>query len=81
MSWISVKDRFPDFDIPVLVYFLKSKSMMCGMRSYTGDGWLWSIWNGLGDFQDKSEFECDDDYPITHWMPLPEPPKQPDNKE
>jgi hypothetical protein len=67
--WIPVGERLPDLDVEVLVW----------QQGYTAIGWRehrpWytvpkTIWT-LGDELDKG-------YPpekITHWMPLPAPPK------
>ena len=72
-EWISVKDRLPEYDIPVLVTYIglgdkKPYSDAVAMWSlelngYNG-GWVWTL--------DESEVEVK----ITHWMPLPKPPKE-----
>jgi hypothetical protein len=63
-EWISVKDRMPEEGVEVLVY---------------GDIYL----NRKGadvDFVDKSgNFFYYDEGEVTHWMPLPMPPKPKDN--
>jgi len=66
-GWISVKDRLPELDEKVLV--------LCGDICFGGrvddaDGWLWGVANIIGDI------EADDDYEVTHWQPLPTPPKK-----
>lgn len=58
-EWISVKDRLPDIGIEVLVY----------LSSYNG-----------GSIRTDQRYTNQswmwyEDYDITHWMPLPEPPK------
>lgn len=69
MEWISVKDRLPDENVPVLVTY---KSIFDG--SYCSDGiainneygqWIW--WDeGIAEEEVSAE--------ITHWALLPEPP-------
>lgn len=67
MEWISVKERLPEAYKSVLVY----------------------IRNASGEAGYDITFYCDHLYDtgnrwylpvnITHWMPLPEPPKEDDN--
>lgn len=59
-EWISVKDRLPEDNKEVLIY--------CG--SYHELGWYES-----NNKSWRSDFLgcCTDD--VTHWIPLPEPPK------
>lgn len=61
MNWISVKERLPQDEESVLVWG-------CGFIEI---GWY--------DASDKcwctDDFDYDDDQ-VTHWMPLPEPPKE-----
>jgi hypothetical protein len=71
--WIPVAERLPDYDVPVLVTYLgftDNKPYSDGiarwvleMNGYTG-GWEWTL--------DGDEVEVT----ITHWMPLPAPPKE-----
>lgn len=75
-GWISVEDRLPPLKTPV---FAGSKRFSDGNFSWWiferfdgGDGWLWSRLNGSSLDDD---FECDDDYYITHWQPLLDEPK------
>ena len=78
MEWISVKDRLPEDDQHVLVYHAEDFHITVGYfesdyvqyyiesdgsKFYTDDGWETEIsWAPKGD--------------VTHWMPLPEPPKE-----
>lgn len=74
-EWISVKDRLPDFEAEVL-FFDNCKSIHKGWLSRKSNCW----------FIDTSELSVDGDACITddsieieyvtHWMPLPEPPKE-----
>ncbi len=78
MEWISVKDRLPDDDEDVLVYheydFHISVGCFCrdnihyyietdGSKFYTDTGW-------------ESEIPWAQKGGVTHWMPLPQPPKE-----
>lgn len=73
-GWISVEDRLPAMDEPVLVYTPSSVVKVCfdewctyheapvswsSATVETGEGWQ------------NHEFE-----EVTHWMPLPPPPEQ-----
>lgn len=61
MKWISVKDKLPEH-FGSLLGFTKSKRTLI----------TW-IDKGTKTF----DFHCiDDDDEFTHWMPLPEPPKE-----
>lgn len=81
MEWISVADGLPDFiegkDITKNVLCVVKGKVTLGQRYYVdGEGWLWACGVGyvFGDLA-TVEIEADDDYNVTHWMPLPEPPK------
>lgn len=59
-KWISVEERLPEEEVQVLVYG----------RIFMDIGWIL-------DGKWKSEYiNAYDDDEITHWMPLPEPPKE-----
>lgn len=64
MKWISVKKRLPDNFAHVLIYFKKG-GMIIGHYSPNVNQW-----------KNKDNEWCDYDIncPVTHWMPLPEPP-------
>lgn len=72
--WIPVTERLPEVFAPVLVKYLGYND---GSASPTNvdtavllEGNVWYWWEGdLADCDD--EVKCT----ITHWMPLPEPPK------
>ncbi|MGO1500799.1 MAG: DUF551 domain-containing protein [Marinobacter sp.] len=62
-GWISVDDQLPDADLQVLVYSPVSDDLefdYLDVCADTGDEW----------------FAGDTGRYITHWMPLPEPPKE-----
>ena len=72
MEWISVKDRLPRCNVPVLVY-RPSMAAQILVDEYRGfwdeDAADWcEDWALYGKHNGKDI--------ITHWMPLPEPPKE-----
>lgn len=68
MDWISVKDRMPEKDEGVLVYGKADKCcgscVMLGEARYSHEREQFSY----------GEWDCVCE--ATHWMPLPEPPKE-----
>lgn len=71
MEWISVKDKLPpNGDELVLVVVHGYRGDIVSMNaveigSYTSkDGWILKTFPELENMQ------------VTHWMPLPEPPKE-----
>lgn len=62
-SWISVKDRLPEDDATYLVYGRNGYGIVFAV--YYGDG----EWLTCDDLTNITRF-------VTHWMPLPEPPKE-----
>lgn len=62
-EWISVNDRLPEPWKPVLIY---SRHDFCESALYIGVSGKWRVtWN----------HEMLDADSVTHWMPLPQPPK------
>ena len=64
-SWISVEDRLPEQNVVSLVY-LKGKEFMTAFRCRSFYGEVWAA-HDLNE-----EYRLRD---VTHWMPLPSPPK------
>lgn len=69
-EWIKASDRMPDEEISVLV--MQDGNDVCEYlilqaQLFQGD-WYADHENGLIDFYDALN--------VTHWMPLPEPPKE-----
>ena len=62
-EWISVKDRLPEEKVNCIVHY---KHAYCDNDGY------WAI--GIC-FYDGEKFQLNSAYKVTHWMPLPEPPK------
>ena len=74
MKWISVKERLPELKTEVLINIRYGDIIQA---YYHGKGWCISR-----DVRDNAK-DCyaNDpnlitDFDVTHWMPLPEPPKQ-----
>ena len=62
-EWISVKDRLPGENVNCIVHY---KHTYCNNDGY------WAIGSC---FYDGEKFQIGLAYKVTHWMPLPEPPK------
>ena len=62
-EWISVDDRLPEEKVDCIVHY---KHAYCDNDDY------WAI--GMC-FYDGEKFQFDPIYKVTHWMPMPEPPK------
>lgn len=60
-QWISVKERLPENDDYYLTY---TTEHTCEVYRYDGDGEWVTAWDDTAN------------HDITHWMPLPEPPKE-----
>lgn len=63
-EWISVKDRLPEYGGRVIVALDEKGTKICGGldSDRIGTHGEWVRWQGY----------------VTHWMPLPEPPKESD---
>ena len=82
-EWISVKERLPEKQVPVLVcvppysdgeeaYF---RHVGMAYYTYSGRGGFWAgtdgnVYGAIGIIHEP-----------THWMPLPEPPKEDDDEK
>lgn len=63
-NWISVNDRLPADDDQIVLVCLDGISIDLGFCGRLGlGGRFWSTFNSGGGS-------------VTHWMPLPEPPKE-----
>lgn len=67
-GWISVKDRLPDEETEYLCwfgdYYFGAFARVCRWNKIRGAFWCYS---------DNAKWPF-----VTHWMPLPEPPKEDD---
>ena len=72
-GWISIKDRLPErigLDDDMTEYVLVCETAPSGNKYVSVCGYEatgWSDWDNFGTINPKN---------ITHWMPLPEPPKE-----
>lgn len=64
-KWISVKEQLPDSGRNILTVNGHGVIRVMALWGYAGEKWKW--------IEDK-KFKYYND--ITHWMPLPEPPKE-----
>ena len=64
MEWIDVNERLPDKIANYLVHYV---------HSYSVDDGYWAL--GIVYYNGSYFSWHDTAYRITHWMPLPEPPK------
>lgn len=80
MDWIDVKERTPDliegkdYSENVLAVLNGRLAVMayCYIKDDDG-GWFYAWANCYGNID--GECEWDDNYNVTHWMPLPDPPQ------
>ena len=86
-GWISVKDKLPDEEEEVLLlvrevehYGRHAKKGTYIVGIFTGwraDGeWATTYCNGYKRIQEENEKSTYCEHTVTHWMPLPEPPKE-----
>lgn len=68
-EWISVDDRLPEEKANCIVYY---------QHAYCDNDGCWAI--GIC-FYDGEKFQLNPAYKVTHWMPLPELPKEKEQKE
>lgn len=69
MGWISVKDKLPRNNQYVLAVFPNGEMVVACVFDADEDVVYWRAQTDMG-------WESDMDFDPTHWMPLPEPPKE-----
>ena len=86
-KWISVEERLPD-DLEEVLILVKetefygqykefSKSYFCQYIGCVDDGEWFTVWcHGHRYIKDTAKEPYADKFDVTHWMPLPEPPKE-----
>lgn len=78
-GWIAVSERLPEPDTPVWAgWFNADGTFAFGLfvRFEEDSEWYWARCHHTQSWNDFGDWELDDDYShITHWQPLPEPPK------
>ena len=62
-EWIPVDDRLPEEKVDCIVHY---KHAYCNNDGYWAIGFC---------FYDGEKFRIDLAYKVTHWMPIPQPPK------
>lgn len=71
-KWISVEERLPEIDEPVMICAF-GKSVGEGVyRGHDGFHHVWKMYASSGTYWDDE---------VTHYMPLPEPPKEEEKTE
>lgn len=86
-KWISVEERLPD-DLEEVLILVKetefygqykefSKSYFCQYIGCVDDGEWFTVWcHGHRYIKNTAKEPYADKFEVTHWMPLPEPPKE-----
>ena len=62
-EWVSVDERLPEEKVNCIVHY---KHAYCNNDGYWAIGFC---------FYDGEKFQFDQAYKVTHWMPIPRPPK------
>ena len=62
-EWISVTERLPEKNVNCIVHY---RHAYCDNDGYFAIGFC---------YHDGEKFQFDPAYKVTHWMPLPKPPK------
>ena len=68
MEWISVNDKLPGGMVDVLIFDPFHNEMITGWYIAKENKWV----SGLSAAEEYYQIKVEP----THWMPLPEPPKQ-----
>lgn len=92
-DWISIKDKLPQQNTETLIVWvnrnpvnyqkdIKDKPFTGVAWYYNGKWWWWSpdCKDMLDEYGVCPECYMDEAIEVTHWMPLPEPPKESNNE-
>ena len=72
-KWISVDDRMPENELMVIGYTPVDGYMFIGFhRTHVSTYYEWSDWYIITSMRSTKKITKK----VTHWMPLPEPPKE-----
>jgi hypothetical protein len=71
-EWISVRDRMPEEPGAYLVALVTYRQERYLAVAYPRDGW----WDVAGWCREYKHRDGVHNFDVTHWMPLPEPPKE-----
>lgn len=78
-EWISVEDRLPEDGVFVLVYYSKSMTDKEYPRIWTENAFRYCLAQHFSEIENAwyEEINGEPSYIIdpSHWMPLPQPPK------
>ena len=81
-KWISVNDRMPERNVTVLCY-AKGVDPDIGPLVFLGSRRGWKLWSMMNEIEvwmgDDGRRIPENLYAVTHWMYLPEMPKEVDN--
>ncbi len=80
-NWISVKDRLPDnMQIVLVIHEIGADyEFQVTVCRFEGDDFISESGLNLTYHLDQCDPD-DSEFPVTHWMPLPEPPKENHNE-
>ena len=68
MEWISIKDRMPECGDIVVAWLSKKREPSCVRFDIDSQGPVYYDLVPVDRFMDREDI-------VTHWTPLPEPPK------
>jgi Protein of unknown function (DUF551) len=80
MEWINVKDELPEFEQPIIALKNNSNRLINWLCGYGNRVFIGRLISCKITKDDNKEYtwEFDDGYcftDVSHWMPLPKPPK------
>ena len=73
-EWISVEDRLPEEGLLSLVYWEDEDGFYTDIDCIEEE--VWGDWFNRAEHFNIAGGNCNEEAPYTHWMTLPEPPKE-----